>query len=61
MLKISSLLGCALYTVTEYNSLCEESLAVCPLHILFDVVELGGEWVERSPWIPESKSPEELV
>lgn len=41
--KLYSLLACALHTATQYSSLCEEALAVCPLHILFDVVELGGE------------------
>lgn len=67
MLKIvCSLLVCALYTITKSNSLRGELLAACPFHRLFDVVDLGGGWVEQcfsqcSPWIPESKSPEELV
>ncbi|CAO2638346.1 hypothetical protein LEMLEM_LOCUS24415 [Lemmus lemmus] len=67
MVKIvCGLLVCALYTVTKSNSLRGELLAACPFHRLFDVVDLGGEWVEQcfsqcSPWIPESKSPEELV
>lgn len=67
MLKIAgSLLVCALYTIAKSNSLRGELLAACPFHRLFDVVDLERGWVEQffsqcSPWIPESKSPEELV